>query len=142
MAEGALPVVGDGTGNAGLVHVRNLVAAFLLAAQSESADGRIYTVCDGLEVTWSQYFHDLAAMTGIDHLPHADRDTLIAAARQHENPEQLQAMENMPTLPLEFLNLVGYSNRFDCSRIRNELGWEPHFGYQEALAEIRAERSA
>ena len=47
-------------------------------------------------------------------------------------------MEDMPTLPLEFINLIGYSNQFDCSCIRDELGWQPEVGYQQALDEIRA----
>ena len=138
---GILPVVGDGSGNAGLVHVRNLVSAFILAANSEQAAGRVYTVCDGLDVSWSQYFHDLAAMKGIADLPRISRDELIAAARQFENPEKLQAAQDMPTMPLEMINLIGYDNRFDCARIRDDLGWTPHFGYEEALAEIRLAQS-
>jgi len=134
---GMLPVVGDGSGNAGLVHVKNLVSAFILAANSEQASGRIYTVCDGLDVSWSQYFHDLAATKGIEELPFADRSELIAAARQFENPEKLQTTQDMPTMPLEIINLIGYDNRFDSARIRDELGWKPHFSYEEALAEIR-----
>jgi 2-alkyl-3-oxoalkanoate reductase len=138
---GMLPVVGDGSGNAGLVHVKNLVSAFILAANSEQAAGRVYTVCDGLDVSWSQYIHDLAAMKGIEELPFADRDELIAAARQFENPEKLQITPDMPTIPLEMINLIGYDNRFDCARIRDELGWKPHFSYEQALAEIRLAQS-
>ena len=138
---GMLPVVADGSGNAGLVHVKNLVSAFMLAAKSEQATGRVYTVCDGLDVCWSQYFHDLAAMKGIEELPRANRDELIAAARQFENPEKLETTQDMPTMPLEMINLIGYDNRFDCTRIRDELGWKPHFGYEEALAEIRLAQS-
>ena len=137
---GILPVVGDGSGNAGLVHVNNLVSAFIIAANSAQANGRIYTVCDGLDVSWSRYFHDLAAIKGLEELPSANRDELIAAARQFENPEQLQAMQEMLTLPLEMINLIGYDNRFDCTRIGDELGWKPHFSYEDALTEIRLEQ--
>ena len=108
-------------------------------ATDENALGRIYTVCDGLDVTWSRYLGDLAAIKGIEELPHADRDELIAAARLHENPEELRGMEGLPTLPLEYINLAGYSNRFDCTRVREELGWRPDFGYEEALEELRAQ---
>lgn len=142
MEVGMLPVVGDGSGNAGLVHVNNLVSAFLLAANSEQAVGRIYTVCDGLDVSWSQYFHDLAATKGIEELPVADRTELIAVARQFENPEKLQAMQEMSAIPLEMINLIGYDNRFDCSRIRDELGWNPQFSYEDGLAEIHREQCA
>lgn len=134
----ALPVVGDGSGNAGLVHVNNLVKAFVLAAGNEKAIGRIYTVCDGLDVTWNQYFHDLATMKGVDKLPNVDRELLIEAAKPYDKPEQLEIAREMPTMPFEFINLIGYPNRFDSTRVREELGWAPETSYAEALDEIRA----
>jgi nucleoside-diphosphate-sugar epimerase len=132
-----LPVIGDGSGNAGLVHVANLVEAFLLAAASTKSDGQVYTACDELDVTWERYFNDLAAMIGKSPLPKVPLEPLREAAREHENPENLEAMEGMPTFPLEILNLIGYSNRFDSRKLREELGWQPIVTYSEALAEIR-----
>ena len=49
-------------------------------------------------------------------------------------------MQEMLTLPLEMINLIGYDNRFDCTRIGDELGWKPHFSYEDALTEIRLEQ--
>jgi len=37
---------------------------------------------------------------------------------------------------MEGLNLVGYDNRIDSSRIREELGWSPIIGYSEAMNAI------
>lgn len=133
-----LVVVGDGAGNAGLVHVANLVEALLLAATSPKAEGQVYTACDGLDVCWERYFNDLAALVGKAPVPRADLAPLRAAAREHEDPEKLLAMEGMPTFPLEILNLIGYGNRFDASKLREELGWQPAVTYAEALEEIRA----
>jgi nucleoside-diphosphate-sugar epimerase len=132
-----LPIVGDGSGNAGLVHVANLVEAFLLAAADPRAVGEVYTACDGLDVAWGRYLNDLAAMVGKSPLPNAPLEPLIQAAREHENPEKLEAMDGMPTFPLEILNLVGYDNRFDAGKLREGLGWQPTFTYEEALTEIR-----
>jgi len=132
-----LTVMGDGSGNAGLVHVDNLVEAFLLGATNPNAVGQIYTVCDGLDVSWGQYLNDLADMVGKSPLPNTPLEPLFEAAREHENPEKLEAMEGMPTFPLEILNLVGSDNRFDTRKLREELGWKPHFSYAEALDEIR-----
>ncbi len=137
MAMGALPVIDGGHGNAGLVHVNNLVQAFMLAAERDEAIGQIYTACDGLDVTWAQYFHDLAAMKGINELPEAKLQDLIDAATPYDNPEGLEIAANVPTLPFEFINLIGYSNRFNADRLRDELGWEPKTSYQEALKEIQ-----
>jgi len=133
-----LPILGDGSGNAGLVHVANLVEAFLLAAADPKAVGQVYTACDNLDVTWGRYLNDLAAMVGKSPLPNAPLEPLIRAAHEHENPEKLEAMEGMPTFPLEILNLVGSDNRFDSRKLREDLGWQPTFSYDEALVEIRA----
>lgn len=133
-----LPIVGDGSGNAGLVHVANLVEAFLLVAADPSAVGQVYTACDGLDVTWGRYLNDLAAMVGKSPLPNAPLEPLIRAAREHENPSRLEAMDGMPTFPLEILNLVGYDNRFESAKLREELGWQPTFTYDDALLEIRS----
>jgi nucleoside-diphosphate-sugar epimerase len=133
-----LPIVGDGSGDAGLVHVGNLVEAFLLAAAEAKAEGRIYTACDELGVSWGRYFNDLAAMVGKSPVPEVPLAPLVAAAREHEDLDELIAMEGFPTLPLEILNLVGHSNRFDSTKLREELGWQPTVSYDDALAEIRA----
>ena len=137
-----LQIVGGGTGNAGLVHVSNLVEAFLMAAANPKAVGQIYTACDGLDITWGRYFNDLAAMVGKPPLPNAPLAPLIQAAREHENPEKLEAMEGMPTMPLELLNLVGYDNRFDTKKLRGELGWQPSFSYADAMTEIEESLSS
>jgi nucleoside-diphosphate-sugar epimerase len=88
-------------------------------------------------VAWGRYLNDLAAMVGKSPLPNAPLEPLIQAAREHENPEKLEAMDGMPTFPLEILNLVGYDNRFDAGKLREGLGWQPTFTYEEALTEIR-----
>ena len=47
-------------------------------------------------------------MVGKSPLPNTPLEPLIEAAREHEDPEKLEAMDGMPTFPLEILNLVGY----------------------------------
>lgn len=133
----SLPIIGDGSGNSGLVHVDNLVDAFVMAASSEEALGKIYTVCDGLDVSWSEYFHGLADMLKVSQLPKVDRQDLIDAASLYDKPELLEIADDMPTMPLEFINLIGNSNLFDSTRIRQELGWKPKTTYEQALAEIK-----
>jgi len=133
-----LPVICDGSGNAGLVHVANLVDAFLLAAADPKAEGCVYTACDGLDVTWERYINDLAAMIGKPPPPKVPLEPLREAALEHESPEDLEAMDGMPTFPLELINLMGYSNRFETRTLRDDLGWQPTVTYAQALEEIRA----
>ncbi|MFT5097947.1 MAG: nucleoside-diphosphate-sugar epimerase [Candidatus Azotimanducaceae bacterium] len=139
---GRLTVIGDGQGKSGLVYVDNLVDAFVLAGENASANGRIYTVCDELDVSWDKYFHDLAAMKGIDSLEHLDRDELVAKVKLLEDYENLQQLpDDSGLFPMEFLNLIGFSNRFSSTRIRDELGWSPAISYVQALEEIRGSLS-
>jgi nucleoside-diphosphate-sugar epimerase len=134
-----LAVLGEGAGNAGLVHVDNLVDALVLLAASDAAVGRIYNVCDGLDVTWLRYFDDLAAIVGKGPLPSAPLDALREAALANEDPAAFVEPKDPLVLPLEALNLIGSDNRFDTTRIRTELGWAPRVGYTEGLAEIEAD---
>ncbi|MAE94973.1 MAG: hypothetical protein CL910_09965 [Deltaproteobacteria bacterium] len=133
---GQMPMIGDGSGNAGLVHVENLVDALLQIADDEGTVGRIYNVCDGLDVTWRRYMGDLARVQGVAPPPSIPRDALLAAARQNEDPPQRIGPRD-PSIPaLEFLNLLASDNRFDSTRIREELGWKPRVSYGRALDEI------
>lgn len=135
---GILPVLGGGHGNAGLVHVENLVDALCLLAGSERAVGRVYNVCDGLDVTWRRYMEDLARILGVDPPKAAALEPLRRAALANEDPAALVPPRDPSVFPLELLNLVGSDNRFDTRRLRYELGWKPRVTYAEALEEIRA----
>ncbi|MDJ0864546.1 MAG: NAD(P)-dependent oxidoreductase [Myxococcota bacterium] len=135
---GAIAVLGDGSGNAGLVHVDNLVDALMRVAASDAAIGRTYNVCDGLDVTWRQYMDDLARLQGVAGPGTVPREPLLEAARANEDPPALVGPRDAAIPPLEMLNLVGSDNRFDTTRIREELGWAPRVGYDQALEEIGA----
>jgi len=130
-------VVGDGArNNAGLVHVENLADALILAASRPAALGRTYNVCDGLDVTWRRFTDDLAYVAGRPPPPNYPLAELLAAAEANEDPANLVAPKD-PNVPLlEGLNLIGFDNRYDASRIRSELGWTPRVSYDQAFGEI------
>jgi len=133
---GMLGLPGDGSGNAGLVQVENVVDALLLAAASQPAKGRVYNVCDGLDVTWGRYTSDLARIAGAAPPKPVPLAPLRQAALANEDPAALVPPRDPGVLPLEVLNLLGSDNRFDTARIRGELGWTPRVGYQAGLDEI------
>jgi nucleoside-diphosphate-sugar epimerase len=135
---GLLPVIGDERNNAGLVYVDNVVDALLLIAAEPATAGRIYNVCDGLDVTWRRYMDDVAAIVGAAPPKSAPLEPLLAAARANEDPAACVPPADPGVFPLELLNLMGSDNRFDTRRLREELGWKPRVGYEEALAAIRA----
>lgn len=130
-------VIGDGErNNAGLVYVENLADALYVAATTEAAIGRTYNVCDQEPVTWRQYTDDLARIANKPPPPAIPLEDLRAAALANEDPAKLIGPKESAVPSLEGLNLVGYDNRFDASRIRRELGWRPRITYSEAIAEM------
>jgi nucleoside-diphosphate-sugar epimerase len=122
--------------NAGLTYVENLADALLLAGTHPAAVGSTYNVCDGENVTWRRFMDDMAALAGTSPPPALPIKPLMDLARTNEDPENLIG-PNDPSVPmLEGLNLVGFDNRSDSSRIRSELSWAPAISYEDALAEM------
>lgn len=133
-------VVGDGDRNdAGLVYVENLADALFLAATDPRAIGRTYNVCDETGVTWGKFTDDMAALIGRPPPPRFPLQALLDVALANEDPSTLVEPRDLNLPTLEGLNLIGYSNRIDCERIRNELGWRPRQAYQGALHEMAAQ---
>lgn len=132
-------VIGDADrNNAGLVYVENLADAIWLAGTDPRAIGRIYNVCDGEATTWRQYTDDLARLAGKPPPPVVPLDAVLPAVLANEDPARLIGPRD-PNVPLlEGLNLIGYSNRFDASRIRSELGWQPRLSYRDAITQMEA----
>lgn len=130
-------VIGDGdTNNAGLVFVENLADAIFLAATDERAIGRLYNVCDEEVVSWGRYTDDLAKIAKKPPPPRLPLDALIQIAMANEDPARMIGPQDTALPTLEGLNLVGYDNRFDASRIRSELGWAPRVRYEDAIASM------
>ena len=132
-------VLGDAErNNAGLTHVDNLADALVLAGTHPDAIGRTYNVCDGEPVTWRRFMDDLAALAGLPPPPALPLAAALAAARDNEDPAECIGPADPAVPSLEGLNLIGFDNRIDASRIRAELGWRPRRRYAEVMAEARA----
>ncbi len=133
-------VFGDAHKNdAGLVYVENLADALFLAGTRSEAIGRTYNVCDENGATWRRFCDDMAAIVGKPPPPVIPLADALAVINGNEDPSYLIEPKD-PNLPsMEGLNLVGFDNRIDSSRIREELGWAPRFGYDQAITEIRAQ---
>lgn len=130
-------VFGDAeNNNAGLVYVENLADALFLAGTEEKAVGRTYNVCDEEPVSWRRFMDDMARIGDMPPPPRWQLEEALAMIAANENPEKMIEPKD-PNLPsMEGLNLTGFDNRIDASRIRRELGWKPRIGYDEAIQEI------
>lgn len=133
-------VFGDAArNNAGLTYVGNLADALFLAGTHPAAVGRTYNVCDGEDVSWRRFMDDMAALAGVTPPPLYPIEPLIEIARANENPAHMVGPRDPSVPTLEGLNLVGFDNRIDSSRIRAELGWQPRIPYALALERLRSQ---
>lgn len=131
-------VIGDAErNNAGLVYVENLADAILLAGMRDEAIGRTYNVCDGEPVTWRRFMDDMAKLAGMPMPPAIPLADALAAISANEDPANKIPPKNAALGSMEGLNLVGFDNRIDASRIRAELGWSPGVTYSDALCEMQ-----
>ena len=134
---GVPTLISGGRQNAGLVHVENVVEIMILAASNEVAIGRSYNACDGLDVTWRDYFCALAEMVDAPSPGSISWIMAKSGAYVMEPLWKLFRRPNRPLLTHEALNLVGSDLRVPNERAKTELGFEPKVSYEEALMGIR-----
>jgi 2-alkyl-3-oxoalkanoate reductase len=138
LKSGAPCLVSGGHLNAGLAYVDNVADILILAGTLEKAIGRVYNACDGLDVTWGQYFTDIAGMIGIKKLKSIPRPVASLTAYVCEAIWKLLNIEKRPPITHEALNLTGSANRIPIDRIRRELDYEPQVSYAEGLKIIKS----
>jgi 2-alkyl-3-oxoalkanoate reductase len=134
--QGLPVIIGDGRGNAGLTYVDNVAALFCAALEQPAARGRVYNACDNLEVSWAQYFSDLARLLGTPPPKRAPRLAVRLLALLAPPLWRLLRRRDRPPITLEAYNLVGSDNRFPTERARRELGWTPHVSYAEGMQAV------
>jgi len=138
LRSGTPSLIGGGELNAGLAHVDNVVDIFVRAAGSDVAVGRIYNVSDGSDVTWKQYFSDLAKLLGAKKPASLPRPVATVTAYACEAAWRLFGLKGRPPLTREALNLVGSDHRVPIERARRELGYVPRVDYAEGMRTVAA----
>ena len=119
--------------NAGLAYVDNVADILILSAASENAIGRAYNAADGTDVTWKQYFTDIAKMIGAKKPASLPRPLVAFGAFALEGIWKFFGIQNRPLITREALNLTGSDNRIPIDRARQELGYTPAVSYAEGL---------
>lgn len=135
----SLPLlIGDGVYKSGLCNVDNVVEVFRLAALNPIALGKIYYALDDCaEITWKQYFEDLARIAKTP-APKSISTTLAKMmATSGEIIWEILRLKGRPPLTHDALNIVGQSAEFSLQRAKKELGYKPIVTYQETLEQIR-----
>ncbi len=137
LKSGSPGLISGGHMNAGLAYVDNVADILILTGTLEKAMGRVYNACDGLEVTWRDYFTDIASMIGVGKPKSIPRPVAVFGAYLLEGIYKLLGIEKRPLITREALNLVGSDNRIPIERVKNELGYTPQVTYAEGLKRIK-----
>ena len=133
------PLIDGGRWSASLVYVENLVDAFLLAGTKDEAKGQTYHIMDDYDVTFRQYFSDIAEMMGKP----VTRTTFLPIpfavawplAGLVGGPASIFGLKT--SLTRHNAAMMGRNNDLDTSKARRELGWETRVSYDEAKKRIR-----
>jgi 2-alkyl-3-oxoalkanoate reductase len=117
-----------------IVHVRDVVAAMLLAGRTPAARGRVYHITDGSHTTIGEFIDHLA---GLLDCP-APRKVLpylvpYLGCRFFEALAWMRLYRGRPPIARSSLRHLGTSRFFSIARASKELGYLPHISFQEGL---------
>lgn len=138
LGAGSLVLVGDGSGDASLAYVDNVVDVIVRAAIHPAAAGKIYNANDGSGVSWREYFNDLAQL--IDVQP-PRRSVPLPVARflaiTMERSFKLLRRSRRPLLTTEAVVLISSRHPVPIRRAVDELDYRP-IPYRDAMESVAA----
>lgn len=137
LRSGSPGLISGGNMNAGLAYVDNVADILILAGSTDKAIGRAYNASDGTDVTWGQYFTDIAQIIGVKNPKSIPRPVAAFGAYCLEGIWKFFDIQNRPLITREALNLIGSDNRIPIDSVRNELGYTPQVSYAEGLKHIQ-----
>ena len=141
LAQRGLPsLIGGGYGFSHPVYVENLIDAYLLAADCDSAIGEAFTISDG-DVPWREFFGRYAAMVG-------KRARSIPAALAWIGAVMAEVASKItrrpPPISRALLGFVTGQVQLSTAKAQRLLGWSPRFSLDDGLrrteAWLRAEK--
>lgn len=138
LSSGLPALVDQGSGNAGLVCVDHVAQSMVNALDDTIKPGSVFNLCDELDVTWRQYFEDLAEIIQEKKpvsIPGPLAHILAAAT---EKAWSFFSMTSRPPLSKEALNLIGNDLKIPAAKSRKGLNLKNQKSYQQVLAEIKA----
>ncbi len=135
-------LMGSGNNHVPLVYVSDVAEGIYLASQKEQAAGKAYLLVNDEEVTQKEYFTTIAAGLGVPapklRIPYR---LALMAGSSAEASYHLLKRSSPPPLTRYGVQLLGGENRFQISKTRQELGFQPqvnvHQGVMQSIAWIR-----
>ncbi len=135
-AKGRLPIVGDGNTVTNLTHVRDVVAAILLALKSDKAVGKTYVITGGDDIRIWDVITDIVTRSGFK--PPSRKIPIGRAMRVAKVLEWVWRTLHLPGEPpltTYTAGILGLSQTYDISAARRDLGYEPSVPLAEGVDE-------
>jgi nucleoside-diphosphate-sugar epimerase len=140
LRRGRMVYIGGGKNHVALSHVENLSHALALAATVPAAAGQVYHVTDAEDLTAREVIDALAKAYGTPaprwSLPYG---LVLGAATVLELGARLLGRERPPALTRYGVRLVACDCRYDRSKARRDLGYEPPLSFAQAMAGLGGE---
>jgi nucleoside-diphosphate-sugar epimerase len=134
LRRGSMVLLDGGRYVAGIACVDNLVDAILLASKVEQAIGQTMNVCDDSDITWREYLDALADGIGVARVKRSMPTRLAyAASFVFEAAARAVRMKRRPWLTRMAVLELGQTQRYDISRARQVLGYQPRVSFDEAM---------
>lgn len=132
--DGPMPLVAKGAAPGAFVYVENLVDGMMLAAESDTANGKTYHFRDDYPLTWGEYLTTVGSWIGRKpslSLPFKAAWSLGAFLEIVCRPMGIR-----PPITRLAAGVLGRNNDVDCSAARKDLGWESRVSQHQAMQEI------
>jgi len=132
---GKVVYIGDGRARFPLIYIDDLVKAFLVAGEKEGITGSAYNLDGPEEVCLRGLYDQISKELGKDIIPaFATYHYSHLAARLSEFRIALGGYKKEPGLSKFVVELFGVDHgKTDCSRAREELGFDPVTGLEEGV---------
>jgi len=133
---GPFPLINKGRSPGAFVYIDNLVDGMILAGHSKVADGRTYHFRDDYPITWAEYLNTVGGW--INKAPKGGLSFGMAWFLGSICERLLTRLGIRPPMTRLAAAIMGLDNSVDCSRARQELGWESQVSQGEALRRIQS----
>jgi len=126
--------VGSGANHVALSHVENLSLGLTLAAEKPEAAGRVYHVLDAEDLTSREVIDGVAQAIGV---PRPRRSVpygiVYSVAFALEMSGRLLRLQKPPAMTRYGVRFVASDCRYDRTRAKRELGFEPTVSFRQGL---------
>jgi len=137
--KGRLPRIGDGRAVTNLTHVSDVCSGIFAALESDVAIGRTYVLTGGEDVRMWDVIFRIFRDLGIAE-PRRNLD-VVRALRVAETLERLWRtlrLPGEPPLTHYKVGVLSYSQTYDISAARRDLGYEPRVRIDDGIREVVA----